>query len=406
MQGKYIPRQLEHEVQECLQDFPVVALLGPRQCGKSTLAKALIKGKKDAVYLDLERPADLHKLSEPELFFAESQGELFCLDEIQRIPELFAPLRGIVDTGTRNGQFLLLGSASRDLIRQSSESLAGRIAYLELTPFLLSEIPETGHPETLNTLWTRGGFPDSLLSRTDKSSRRWRENFIRTFLERDIPQLGFHIPAKMIQRVWQMCAHNQGQLLNSSQLGSSLGVSHTTLRSYIDLLEQTFMIRVLQPFSANIKKRLVKSPKVYLRDSGILHTLLRIDNYRDLLGHPVLGASWETIVLENVIAAMPDWDPYFYRTAAGAEIDLLLIRGERRIAIECKASMTPSVTRGFWNALDDLNVERATVIAPVAESYPLKKNVMVSPLSHFIKEIRQVSSGEGARQRKGPDQDN
>jgi predicted AAA+ superfamily ATPase len=390
MQGNYIPRQLEHEIQECLQDFPVVALLGPRQCGKSTLAKALIKDKKDAVYLDLERPADLHKLSEPELFFAESEGKLFCLDEIQRIPELFAPLRSIVDTKSRNGQFLLLGSASRDLIQQSSESLAGRIAYLELSPLLFSEVAATGHPYTLNELWVRGGFPDSLLSRTEKSSRRWRENFIRTFLERDIPQLGFHIPAKMIQRVWQMCAHNQGQLLNSSQLGSSLGVSHTTLRSYIDLLEQTFMVRVLQPFSANIKKRLVKSPKVYLRDSGILHTLLKIDDYSDLLGHPVFGASWETIVLENIIAAMPDWKPFFYRTAAGAEIDLLLIRGERRIAIECKASMTPGVTRGFWNALDDLNVESATIIAPVEESYPLKKNVTVSSLASFIKEIRNV----------------
>ena len=384
MQGKYIPRQLEYELQECLQDFPVVALLGPRQCGKSTLVKALIRDRGDAVYLDLERPSDLHKLREPELFFAGTGGKLCCLDEIQRVPELFAPLRSIVDGESRNTQFLILGSASRDLIRQSSESLAGRIAYLELSPFLLSEISGNYPFRTLNDIWLRGGFPESLLARTDTASRRWRENFIRTFLERDIPQLGVHIPARMIQRVWQMCAHNQGQLLNSSQLGSSLGVSHTTLRSYIDLLEQTFMIRVLQPFSVNIKKRLVKSPKIYLRDTGILHALLAIDRYDDLLGHPVFGASWETVVLENIIATLPDWQPFFYRTAAGAEIDLLLVRGTRRIAIECKASTTPSVTRGFWNALDDLNVESATIIAPVKESYPFKKNIMVSSLHDFI----------------------
>ena len=384
MQGKYISRLLESEIQECLQDFPAVALLGPRQCGKSTLAKALITDKKDVIYLDLERPSDLQKLSEPELFFAHNSDKLFCLDEIQRAPELFAPLRSVIDTNRRNGQFLLLGSASRDLIRQSSESLAGRIAYLELTPFLLPEVNNTHGTVTLNTLWMRGAFPDSLLARNDKSSRRWRENFIRTFLERDIPQLGYRIPASTIYRVWQMCAHNQGQLLNTSQLGSALGISHTTVRSYIDLLSQTFMLRVLQPFNANVKKRLVKSPKVYLRDSGILHFLLKIDSFDELLGHPVLGASWETVVLENIIAARPDWQPFFYRTAAGAEIDLLLLRGSRRVAVECKASMTPKLTRGFWNALDDLNVESAWIIAPVEESYPLKKNVRVSSLSYFL----------------------
>ena len=384
MQGKYISRQLEQELQECLLDFPAVALLGPRQCGKSTLAKALIEDRDDAIYLDLELPSDLRKLAEPELFFGAGRDKHFCLDEIQRIPELFAPLRSIIDANKRNGQFLLLGSASRELIKQSSESLAGRIAYLELTPFLLSEIAQSGHPNPLQTLWLRGGFPDSLLARNEKASRRWRENFIRTFLERDIPQLGFHIPANTIQRVWQMCAHNQGQLLNSSQLGSSLGVSHTTLRSYIDLLTQTFMLRVLQPYSANVKKRLVKSPKVYLRDTGILHSLLKIDSFDDLLGHPVFGASWETVVIENIIAAFPDWQPYFYRTAAGAEIDLLLIRGNQRIGIECKASKTPKVSRGFWNVLDDLDLQSAWVIAPVEESYPLQKNVTVTSLNIFL----------------------
>jgi len=384
MQGNYIPRLLESEIRECLQDFPAVALLGPRQCGKSTLAKALIAGRKDAVYLDLERSSDLQKLSEPELFFAHNSDKLLCLDEIQRAPELFASLRSVIDTNRRNGRFLLLGSASRDLIRQSSESLAGRIAYLELTPFLLTEVSNIQRSVTLNTLWMRGAFPDSLLARNDNSSIRWRENFIRTFLERDIPQLGYRIPAAAIHRVWQMCAHNQGQLLNTSQLGSALGISHTTVRSYIDLLSQTFMLRVLHAFNGNVKKRLVKSPKVYLRDSGILHSLLKIDSFDELLGHPVFGASWETVVLENIIAANPGWQPFFYRTAAGAEIDLLLVRGRRRVAIECKASMAPKLTRGFWTALDDLNVESAWVIAPVEESYPLKENVMVRPLADFL----------------------
>ncbi len=390
MQGKYIPRQLELEIRECLLEFPVVALLGPRQCGKSTLARALIRDREDAVYIDLELPSDRRKLEEPELFFAAGRDKLFCLDEIQRAPELFAPLRSIIDADRRNGQFLLLGSASRELIRQSSESLAGRIAYLELTPFLLAEIAQTEQADPLRPLWMRGGFPDSLLARNEKASRRWRGNFIRTFLERDIPQLGFHIPANTIQRVWQMCAHNQGQLLNTSQLGSSLGVSHTTLKSYIDLLSQTFMLRVLQPFNANVKKRLVKTPKVYLRDTGILHSLLKIDGFNDLLGHPVFGASWETVVLENIIAAMPDWQPYFYRTAAGAEIDLLLVRGNQRIGIECKASKAPRVSRGFWNVLDDLDLQSAWVIAPVDDSYPLRKNVTVSPLDHFLTSMMKI----------------
>jgi len=385
MQGKYIPRRLEHEVRECLLDFPVVAILGPRQCGKSTLARQLISGYPDAAYLDLELPSDLQRLSEPELFFARLGGRLCCLDEIQRAPEIFAPLRSIVDSRRRNGQFLLLGSASRDLIRQSSESLAGRIAYLELTPFLLPEVCTGEVAISLDDLWIRGGFPNSLLARHDRASFRWRENFIRTFLERDIPQLGFRIPANAIRRVWQMCAHSQGQLLNASRLGSALGISHTTFRSYLDLLEQTFMLRILPPFSVNTRKRLVKSPKVYLRDSGILHALLRIESHEELMGHPVFGASWETVVLENVIAAAPDWEPFFYRTAAGAEIDLVLVRGQRRIAIECKASMAPKISRGFLNALDDLAPESAWIVAPVREGYPVREEVMVSPLQDMMK---------------------
>lgn len=383
MQYKYIPRNLEPELHECLLDFPAVAVLGPRQCGKSTLAKEIISTRKDAIYLDLERPTDLAKFQDPELFLALHSNKLICLDEVQRLPDIFAPLRAIIDNQRRKGQFLILGSASRDLIRQSSETLAGRIAYLELTPFLYSEIDKRPPNLSLQQHWMHGGFPDSLLAKSEKASRKWRENFIRTFLERDIPQLGFRIPSATLRRVWQMCAHTQGQLLNSSQLGSALGVSHTTFRSYIDLLAETYMLRVLPPYTANLKKRLVKAPKVYLRDTGILHTLLSIDTFDDLLGHPVFGASWETFAMENTIAAYPDWEPSFYRTAAGTEIDLVLARGNRIIAFEFKASTTPRLTKGFWNGLKDLNVDQAWVIAPVEESYPLSDKVKISPLSEI-----------------------
>ncbi|MDH3392507.1 MAG: ATP-binding protein [Desulfobulbaceae bacterium] len=385
MQGKYLHRKIETELAECVADSPAVAVLGPRQAGKSTLARAFVDKFPDAVYLDLEKPSDLAKLREPELFFAQHADKLVCLDEVQRVPEIFAPLRAIIDSRARNGQFLILGSASRDLIRQSSESLAGRIVYLELTPFRYSEIDSVDSTLSLQEFWQRGGFPDSLLAKSEKSSRRWRENFIRTFLERDIPQFGFRIPAPTLRRVWQMCAHNQGQLLNSSQFGSALGVSHTTFRSYLDLLAETFMLRILPAYAANLKKRLVKAPKVYLRDTGILHALLALDTFDDLMGHPVFGASWETVAMENVIAAFPGWEPFFYRTAAGAEIDLVLVRGSKKIAFEFKASASPRVTRGFWSALADLEIKQAWVIAPVEEQYWLKENVLVSPLSEIIR---------------------
>ena len=390
MQGKYIPRNLEQELKECLLDFPAVAVLGPRQCGKSTLARKILAGQSNTLYLDLEKPADLSKFQEPELFLSQHTDKLICLDEVQRLPEIFAPLRAIIDSRSKNGQFLFLGSASRDLIRQSSETLAGRIAYLELTPLLYSETEKFQETISLQNLWLRGGFPDSLLSRTGKASKRWRDNFIRTFLERDIPQLGFRIPAPTLRRIWQMCAHTQGQLLNSSQLGSALGVSHTTFRSYIDLLAETYMLRILPPYAANLKKRLIKSPKVYLRDTGILHSLLAIDSFDDLLGHPNFGASWETLALETLIASFPDWEPFFYRTAAGTELDLVLARGSRKIAFEFKASTTPHVTKGFWNGIKDLNIEQAWIIAPIDDGYPLKDNVRVSPLSELDEIISQI----------------
>lgn len=387
MQGRFIPRQLQYEVDACLEDFPAVAILGPRQCGKSTLARHIIKNAGETVYLDLELPSDIIKLSEPELFFRQHPEKLICLDEIQRMPDIFPVLRGVIDANRINGRFLILGSASPELLRQSAETLAGRIAYLALTPLLLHEILPSAPKNTLSDYWLRGGFPESFLSRNNGVSSRWRENFIRIFLERDIPQLGFSIPAATLRRVWQICAHNSGQIFNASRLGTGIGVSHTTMKKYIDLLSGTFMLRVLPPFLPNLEKRLVKSPKIYLRDTGILHSLLRIDSMDDLLGHPALGPSWETLVIENVCAMMPEWDAYFYRTSAGAEIDLVMTRGSQKIAVECKASEAPKVGRGFWNGLADLNIEQAWVIAPVHDTYPIAKNVMVSSLEHFSETI-------------------
>ncbi len=379
----YLKRKIEQDVVEALRDFPVVALLGPRQCGKSTLAKQLLLSKPDVTYLDLEKPSDLRKLEDPEFFFSQLSAKRICLDEIQRKPDLFPVLRSIIDENRANGKFLVLGSASRDLIRQSSETLAGRICYIELTPFLINE---TGAELTaeLATHWNRGGFPDSYLARNDKSSRVWRENFIRTFLERDIPQMGFNIPAMTLQRLWSMLAHLHGQLLNSSKLGEMIGVSHTTIRSYVDLLSQTFMIRLLPPCEANTKKRLVKSPKVYIRDSGILHALLDIHDTESLFGHPVFGNSWEGFVIENILANLNGWSPSFYRTSSGVEIDLILKKGMKQIAVECKASTAPTLSKGFQLALNDLGIEQAYVIAPVDEPYTIKGNITILPLVRFI----------------------
>jgi len=386
---EYIKRSVHARIHTLLQDYPAVALLGPRQCGKTTLALEIVKHNGKSAYLDLERPSDVRKLHDPEAFFRLHKNRMVCLDEIQRVPEIFQVLRSVIDEDRINGRFLILGSASRDLIRQSSETLAGRIAFLSLMPFLLSEVSAVSKDRASCALrlWLRGGFPPSFLSQSEESSLLWRENFVQAFLERDIPQLGFNIPAQTLRRLWQMLAHNHGQQLNSSRLGESLGVSHTTTRSYIDLLTQTFVVRALLPFHVNIKKRLVKSPKVYVRDSGLLHALLDIETHEDLLGHPVYGASWEGFVIENIISELPRWQPFYFKTAAGAEIDLVLVKGRRLIAIECKASSAPEVTKGFWNALKDLGIKEAWVIAPVKESYPIQKHVQVANLEDFRKVI-------------------
>ena len=376
----YVHRHLTRDILRRLENIPAVALLGPRQCGKSTLARHIISKRKDAQYLDLERPSDVNKLRDPEAFFALNRGKLVCLDEIQLVPGLFSALRPILDEEGRNGRVFVLGSASLDLIRQSSESLAGRISYLELTPFMPDEVGA----EDLYTLWLRGGFPRSFLAPDDQASFEWREDFIRTFLERDIPQLGFRIPARSIRRLWQMCAHVHGQVLNASRIGEALGTSHHTVKSYMDILAETFILRILPPFHANLKKRLVKSPKIYIRDTGLLHSLLGIETHNDLLGHPVFGASWEGLVVESVISRTPGWRHSFYRTSSGVELDLVLKRGTRTVAIECKATTAPRPTRGFWQALQDLGIDEAFIVSPVSEGYPIERGVRVVPLHDMI----------------------
>ena len=387
MQEK-IDRQLTDTITRRLKNNPAVAILGPRQCGKTTLTGQIARKITQSVYLDLENPGDLAKLDDPFAFFNLHKNDLVCLDEIQRAPELFSILRSIIDVRARNGQFLILGSAGRDLIRQSSETLAGRISYLNLTPFLLSET-DAVKKDDIRRLWLRGGFPRSYLAEDITVSFEWRQDFIRTFLERDIGMLGFRMSPIRLGRLWKMCAHIHGSLLNASKLADSLGVSSHTIRSYIDLLEHTFMLRVLLPDASNLKKRLVKSPKIYIRDSGILHALLDIRTHDDLLSHPIIGASFEGFAMENILANATNYQPSFYRTSAGAEIDLILRKGQRTLAFELKSSTVPKVSKGFWNALDDLSPDEAYVVAPVKEPYPIKGGVMVIPLQEIIVRLQE-----------------
>ena len=374
-----IQRHLEPEIRAALRRFSCVALLGARQVGKTTLARRIAAAQPGAVILDLERPSDAAKLIEPELFLGPLAGRLVVLDEVQRVPNLFPVLRSLVDERARAGQFLILGSASPDLLRQSSETLAGRVRFFELAPLLLREVkpPFDG----VASLWLRGGFPRSFLAQDDGESLDWRDAFIRTFLERDIPAFGIRVPAANLRRFWQMLAHNHGQLWNASRLAAGFGVSPPTMQHYLDILEDAFMLRQLRPLEANFGKRLVKSPRIYLRDSGLLHSLLAIDSMLSLQGHPVLGASFEGWVIEQIIAAAPQgWDWHFYRTAAGAEVDLVLKRARQTVVVEVKFSAAPKPAKGFWNALGDLKPQRAFVVAPVRERYPLAERVQVLPV--------------------------
>jgi len=395
-----IYRELTQEIFDLVNDFPAIAILGPRQSGKSTLAKYIISQIPDSIYLDLEDPEDIEKLSNPKLYFTNNSSKLICLDEIQRLPGVFELLRSIIDNNNRNGQFLFLGSASPDLLKQTSESLAGRIVFLELSPFTYNEVQKE---KDLSSYWFNGGFPRSLLASSTKASRIWRNSFIQTFLERDIIQFGFKIPPTVLRRLWQMCAHSNGQVLNSSKIGDSLGLTHNTVKKYIDILSMTYMLRVLPPFEGNMKKRLIKSPKLYVRDTGILHSLLQINDFNQLLGHPTLGSSWETLVIENIIRALPSFYPYFYRTSNGAEIDLILKNGTFLFAIECKVSMSPKPTKGFWLSVKNLNPNRAYIAAPVSEEYQLEENIYVGSFNYIIEDIRGYIKQKEQRQNNNYD---
>lgn len=378
-----ITRLKFNEIDELLGDFPVVGIIGPRQCGKSTIAQQLVDRYTGAIYLDMENPDDRAKLTNPTLFFSANQGRLICLDEIQFAPNLFNVLRSVVDKGKVNGQFLILGSASPELLRQSAETLAGRIVYTELAPFALTETNSDWQ-----TLLVRGGFPRSYLARSDKSSFTWRKSFIRTFLERDIAAFGLNLNPENSSRLWQMCAHYHGQMLNYSDFGKSLGLTHPTIKHYVDTLAGTFMLRKLPPYHANLEKRLVKTPKLYIADSGMLCALLNIQSYTDLLGHPIAGFAWEGFVLQNILATVgDDTEVYFVGTSADAEIDIILKKGKKLIGIECKFSTTPKPTKGFYNLRADLKLSKSFVVSPITGSYPLDKQTLVCSLPELLASI-------------------
>ncbi len=383
-----LTRRLRPLLKSALEESPAVALLGPRQVGKTTLALQ-VAGSKSSLYLDLESEGGRARIAHPELFLAEHVDKLVILDEVHRAPGVFTVLRGLIDRarrqGRRSGQYLLLGSASLDLLRQSGETLAGRIRYLELGPIDATEIAAS----QAEALWSRGGFPESLLAPDNRRSLQWRRDYIRTYLERDIPQLGPRIAAETLRRFWTMLAHHQGGLLNTASFARGLGVDPKTAASYLDLLVDMLLVRRLPPWHANVGKRLVKSAKVYVRDSGLVHALLDIADRDALLGHPVQGASWEGHVIENILSCAPEGvQGYFYRTAAGAEIDLLLQWPDgRRWAIEIKRSLAPKLERGFHAACVDVEPSRRLVVYPGPDRFPVAAEVEAMPLKSLLAEL-------------------
>ena len=385
-------RDLAQKIIKSLSKNPAVAILGPRQIGKTTLAHEIAKGQ-PSIYLDLENPEDFQKLQDPSHYLNRHADKLVILDEVQRYPDLFMSLRGVIDArrreGSGNGRFLILGSASNKLLKQSSESLAGRIHYSELTGLNPFEIEETAG-EPLQKLWMRGGFPDSYAAIDEAASHQWRDNFIRTYLERDIPQIGPRIPAATLMRFWTMLAHTQGELLNASTLASSLGVESVTVSRYLDLMVDLLLVRRLEPWHGNVKKRLVKSPRTYVKDSGLVHALLQIPDYETLLGHPIFGKSWEGFVIETIINTLSSSaHPFFYRTSAGAEIDLVIEFGlDEYWAVEIKASRTPSLKKGFYVACEDLKVQQQFVVYTGEDKFPGNHGTSILSLAHFIEELR------------------
>ncbi|MCF6300859.1 MAG: ATP-binding protein [Proteobacteria bacterium] len=383
-----IARKIRQSIEKALNRQPAVTIIGTRQVGKTTIALDIAEDR-ESIYLDLESYEDRDKLQDPILFFNQYEDSLIILDEIHRMPELFQTLRGVIDKGRRKGKktgrFLILGSASLDLLKQSGESLAGRIGYIDMTPLTALEVK----PEDIMKLWVRGGFPDSFLSDDEQNSTLIRRDFIRTYLERDIPQFAPRFPAETLERLWRMLAHHQGSMLNASKLASNLSIATKTVGFYIDLLVDLLLFRRLIPYHTNIGKRLVKTPKIYIRDSGLLHTLLGINDYKALAGHPVVGKSWEGYVIENIISVMPiGTKPSFYRTSAGAEIDLVLEMPSGDIwAIEIKSGLTAKPSKGFYNAIEDIKATHCFVAYAGERQYPIAKNIQAIGLTEIMRKI-------------------
>jgi predicted AAA+ superfamily ATPase len=377
-------RQILDLFQEYLDLFPAVGLIGPRQVGKTTLVKNLSLAK-ESIYLDLEKTSDRAKLADAELFLKNHLNKTVILDEIQMMPELFAELRSLIDEKREAGRFILLGSASPELIRKSADSLAGRIGYLELTPFTLAEIDAS----EMEKLWIRGGFPLSFLANSDRSSRIWRENFIKTYIERDLAMLGLNTDSLLVERFWRMLAHAQGGLLVSENFAKALGVSRPTIHRYLEFLQGSFMIRILQPYYANVKKRLVASPKVYIRDAGLLHSLAGIDSYEDLVNQLLVGHSWEGFIIEQIANILGDqYQYYFYRTHQGAECDLLLVKGGKvKYAIEIKNTLSPKISKGFRISMEDTLAEKGVIICRIKDRFPLDASIDAMGLVEFLKNM-------------------
>lgn len=401
----FIERHIISSVEENLENNSVVALLGPRQVGKTTLAQMIAQKKRDSLYLDLESFSDLVKLEDPLHFLSQHKNKLVIFDEIQRKPDLFMVLRGLVDkkrfSRKKEAQFLILGSASMNLLKQSSESLAGRISYVEMTQLHLLEVQRKdlrkeekkedndSMNKTKENLWLLGGFPESYLAKDMATSFKWRKNFIKTYLERDIPQFGFRIPSERLRRLWTMLAHIQGQPLNASVLATNLDVNSKTIKYYIDTLADLFLVRYLRPWHSNVKKRMIKSPRVYIRDSGLLHCLLGISSYDDLLSHPVVGFSWEGFVIESILSVLPETaEAYFYKTSNGSEIDLILNLSSKDLwAIEIKKNSAPKISKGFHSGCEDIEATQKYIVYSGEDEFKTKHNTTVLSLSSLMKKL-------------------
>jgi predicted AAA+ superfamily ATPase len=378
-----VKRSYITELNEVGKFSPVIGILGPRQVGKTTLAKEFAKKlKKGSIYIDLEKPSDFQKLAEPELYFQANSGKCIIIDEIQIKPELFKIIRALVDEKRVPLRFILLGSASPEIMRDSSESLAGRISYIHMNPFSFTELSKVKRKRH----HFFGGFPNSILAKNDNQATRWLDDFIKTYVERDLQLLGIAATPQFVRKLWEMLAWQNGGLLNASAIGKSLGVSNHTINRYIEFLEGTFLVKTIQPYANNPKKRIVKTPKIYLTDTGILHRLLRLNSFEELSGNPILGASFESYVIQQILAEKPkNLDLYFYRTHAGTEIDIVLTKAMKPIAcIEIKYTSTPVPSKGFYFGIDDLGTSKNFILTPSSDSYPLKKNVTVTNLEDFL----------------------